>query len=287
MVGIIDNGGSVVAKYSYDAWGNILGVTNGVGEPITETDHIANINPIRYRGYYYDSETGFYYLQSRYYDPVTQRFLNADAVVAGVSASINGYNLFAYCFNNPVNLDDSEGNWPVWATIAIVAAAAVVVSGVVKAVVDRKAKKPIANHMKKKHVTTPTVMIDAGPVLGKVGTSSTVTSTHEDEEPALFHSYSDHGNDASKYAAGINVDWFGVDVGVSSKVNIFANVQLTPWVHTEISVGLDGIGAILGFTSDNVSQDFEIKGGLGLIAIIVAPEVVLSNIQYNRAPVRV
>lgn len=118
-----------------------------------------------------------------------------------------------------------------------------------------------------------------------MGTSSTVTYTHKDEEPALFHSYSDHGNDASKYAAGINVDWFDVDVGVSSKANIFADVQFTPWIHAEISVGLDGIGAVLGFTADNVSQDFEIKGGWGLVAIFIAPEVIASNIQYNSAPV--
>ena len=71
--------------------------------------NIANLNPIRYRGYYYDAETGF--LNSRYYDPEICRFINADDVVSSIGELV-GYNLFSYCFNNPVNMIDSEGNWP-------------------------------------------------------------------------------------------------------------------------------------------------------------------------------
>ena len=73
---------------------------------------MGNLNPFRYRGYYLDSETGLYYLHSRYYDPQTCRFVNADAVVSAVGSSIQGYNMFAYCMNNPVNMTDSTGNWP-------------------------------------------------------------------------------------------------------------------------------------------------------------------------------
>ena len=57
-----------VATYEYDAWGNI----------VSSSGRLAEINPLRYRGYYYDSETGFYYLRSRYYDPENHRFINAD-----------------------------------------------------------------------------------------------------------------------------------------------------------------------------------------------------------------
>lgn len=100
VLGIIDSGGNVKAAYRYNAWGEILSAT---GE-------LAEINPIRYRGYYYDSETGLYYLQSRYYDPVVGRFLNADAVpMLGANGDFIGYNLFAYCGNNPVNYSDSYG----------------------------------------------------------------------------------------------------------------------------------------------------------------------------------
>ena len=60
----------------------------------------------------YAEETGLYYLQSRYYNPATGRFLNADGQISGVGGDIRGYNQFAYCFNNPVNLTDSTGDWP-------------------------------------------------------------------------------------------------------------------------------------------------------------------------------
>ena len=67
----------------------------------------------------YDTETGFYYLNSRYYDPVEGRFLNADGVMSGASGSLQGNNLYAYCFNNPVNLTDDNGNWPEWLDYAL------------------------------------------------------------------------------------------------------------------------------------------------------------------------
>lgn len=75
VIRIIDQSGTAVAEYSYDAWGNLL---------VDEEDlsDIGHVNPIRYRGYYYDTETGFYYLQSRYYDPSIGRFINADSFAA-------------------------------------------------------------------------------------------------------------------------------------------------------------------------------------------------------------
>ena len=106
VVRLISADGTTVGTYQYDAWGNILSVTN---------NDLTNANPLRYRGYVYDDETGFYYLTSRYYDPKIGRFINADSVVAGVEQFVQGYNLFAYCFSNPVNMDDSSGNWPKWA----------------------------------------------------------------------------------------------------------------------------------------------------------------------------
>ena len=108
---IFDTKGSLVARYIYDTWGNTLSVTDASGKAITDPLHIANINPIRYRGYYYDAETGLYYLQSRYYDTSTRRFLNADTLL-GANAGA-AYNLFAYCGNNPINMQDSDGLYPI------------------------------------------------------------------------------------------------------------------------------------------------------------------------------
>ena len=88
-----------VATYEYDAWGNI----------VSSSGRLAEINPLRYRGYYYDSETGFYYLQSRYYDPVNRRFINADRYTTAGS-EFTGTNLFAYCNNEPISSIDSTGH---------------------------------------------------------------------------------------------------------------------------------------------------------------------------------
>ena len=100
VVRIIDLSGTEVASYVYDAWGNIKD-TNG--EPT-----IREINPIRYRGYVYDTETGLYYLQSRYYDPFAGRFLNADAYYDTCN-SVLSTNMFAYCESDPINYIDPYG----------------------------------------------------------------------------------------------------------------------------------------------------------------------------------
>ena len=98
-----------VAKYDYDAWGNHT-VTNYT------SDNIGDINPFRYRGYFYDSETNFYYLNSRYYDPEIKRFINADDIsYLGENQDLDSYNLYAYCGNNPVMGYDPMGTWN-WGT---------------------------------------------------------------------------------------------------------------------------------------------------------------------------
>ena len=106
IVAIADKNGTVVANYYYDAWGNVTRITGNTA--------LAQTNPLRYRSYYYDSETGYYHLKSRYYSPEVGRFLNADGYLAELGGNINGYNLFAYCFNNSVNLSDTTGHWPKW-----------------------------------------------------------------------------------------------------------------------------------------------------------------------------
>ena len=97
---LVDGNGIQVAAYTYDPYGKILSAYGSMAE----------INPLRYRGYYYDAETGFYYLQSRYYDPNTCRFINADSY-ASTGQSYLGYNMFAYCGNNPVERTDADGEF--------------------------------------------------------------------------------------------------------------------------------------------------------------------------------
>ena len=104
VIAITDAYGAVVARYSYDAWGvpTIVSDTSAVG--------IATVNPFRYRGYYYDAEIGLYYLQSRYYNPVVGRFVNADVPeIIDVVGSVANCNVFAYCQNKPINYVDPTG----------------------------------------------------------------------------------------------------------------------------------------------------------------------------------
>ena len=106
----------VYATYTYDAWGKLIGITNYAGESLLNRPNstaLANVNPLRYRGYYYDTETGFYYLQSRYYDPAVRRFINADSY-ASTGQGFVGVNMFAYCNNNPVMYADDGGDAPWW-----------------------------------------------------------------------------------------------------------------------------------------------------------------------------
>ena len=125
--------GTLAARYSYDAWGQTVRVKNANGVTITDANHIANVNPIRYRGYYYDAETDFYYVQSRYYDPLSKRFVSADDwMQLGGNGMPLSHNLFTYCGNNPVNRVDPTGeawwHWALGAAVVAVAAVATVVT---------------------------------------------------------------------------------------------------------------------------------------------------------------
>ena len=113
---IYNTDGTLAARYYYDSWGLPVAVKNASGVTITDAAHIANVNPIRCRGYYYDAESDFYYLQSRYYDPVSKRFMSADEPeYLGADGSPLSYNLFVYCGNNPANMYDPNG----YCTIAL------------------------------------------------------------------------------------------------------------------------------------------------------------------------
>ena len=102
---IADSSGVVVASYTYDPWGKVTSVS---GSNLA----IANLNPFRYRSYYYDDDIDMYYLQTRYYDPEVGRFINCDDVnYIGLTKSSGSYNPFAYCESNPINQKDTTGSF--------------------------------------------------------------------------------------------------------------------------------------------------------------------------------
>ena len=105
VISIVNGNGTEFVRYTYDAWGNVKATGSAT--------NLRFYNPLRYRGYVYDSETELYYLQSRYYNPEMGRFINGDAY-ASTGQGLLGNNMFAYCLNNPVNMFDRSGTYPQW-----------------------------------------------------------------------------------------------------------------------------------------------------------------------------
>lgn len=121
-----------IAHYTYDAWGNHT-VTDQYGAAISDQYAWANVNPFRYRGYYYDVDLDLYLLQSRYYDSRTGRFINSDTLEYLEPKNINGLNLYSYCKNNPVMFLDHTGHVITLATLLLVALIGAVVGAIVGA----------------------------------------------------------------------------------------------------------------------------------------------------------
>ena len=143
-VAVKDSAGNVTgytektyATYTYDAWGKLTGILDSGGNNLinkqTTSTALANLNPLRCRGYYYDNETGFYYLQSRYYDPAVRRFINADGYTS-TGQDILGCNMFVYCGNSPVFRSDDGGEFWNFIIGAVVGAVVSAVSTAVSAV---------------------------------------------------------------------------------------------------------------------------------------------------------
>ena len=120
IIALVDASGKTVVNYTYDSWGKLLSITGSL------KDTVGVQNPFRYRGYYYDNETGMYYLKNRYYDPELRRFISADMVTTATASmeTLHNRNLYAYCGENPLNRNDDEGK--LWVTVVSALAGAVV-----------------------------------------------------------------------------------------------------------------------------------------------------------------
>ncbi len=142
VIALLDNTGAVVVKYIYNAWGwcNTIYVAEGASE-------IANLNPFRYRSYYFDTETNLYFLKTRYYDAIVGRFINVDDISYLAPDTINGLNLYAYCGNNPVMRADPNGTewWNpfTWDWSSILDVAITVIGGLLGAAVGGLAGIPL------------------------------------------------------------------------------------------------------------------------------------------------
>ena len=120
IIGLLDKDGKAVVRYTYDSWGQVVKIEG------TLKDKVGARNPFRYKGYYYDVETGLYYCRSRYYDPAIRRFISADdtQVLRDNLDMLGEKNLYAYCDDNPITRSDSDGQ--LWHKLVEIAAGAVI-----------------------------------------------------------------------------------------------------------------------------------------------------------------
>lgn len=128
IIGILNNNLEQIVSYNYDSWGKLISIKDQQGNDITnDVNHIGYKNPYRYRSYRYDTETGLYYLQNRYYNPEWGRFISTD-VLLSTGTGILEHNMYAYCDNNPVMNIDTTGNLSIsiGTIIAFIVATAVV-----------------------------------------------------------------------------------------------------------------------------------------------------------------
>ena len=145
IIAITDKDAKVVAKYSYDAWGVCT-----ISQDVSDCG-IANVNPFRYRGYYYDAEIGLYYLQSRYYNPTVGRFVNSDAMEwLGTDEKIIETNIFCYCKNNCINITDDIGYGGVDALIGVLSSSIDILAKIIDMIGNsyNKERKQLENSVK-------------------------------------------------------------------------------------------------------------------------------------------
>ena len=226
ILGIADINGKIVVKYSYDAWGTVS-ITQD-----TSSSGIGSLNPFRYKGYYYDGESGMYYCKTRYYVPLWGRWLNADSPKNLVVTNANMINFYGYCSNNPINFQDEKGTFS-WGDIwnGIKNFFTETIGGFIETTVNIITKS-----------------IDYLFVGYEAGIKGDVVSG-DDSKPISF------------YISGPSEWWKFWEIEIGIKVNI-GNF------HVSVGVGLTGVDASFGYKNSSV----DIRVGLDRIGVGVTHE---------------
>ena len=270
---ILDESGNFVVKYDYDAWGNHR-VLNGAGTVITDTQHIGHKNPFRYRGSYYDSETGLYYLKSRYYDPETCRFINMDSVEYADPSYLHGLNLYAYCNNNPIKNVFAFNNVHINNIGTTGRGFSATQSRLVNGLNVNKSSSTFnwVNSVMMTHFKAPLIK---NAFIGRVFGNISYTTTMQLNPAGLFYSFANVGNSGSSYGVGLNLgNVLGLNAYVSSDIGIGVNTQITPWATFggEVSIA-QGITVSGGVVIDDTTHEISVNIGWGTIAACVVTSI--------------
>lgn len=270
IAALCNNKGETVAHYTYDAWGKILSEYTVAADGLLVRwmdNAAAGINPFRYKGYFYDEESGLYYLNSRYYDPVTGRFLNADSYI-NPTGDILGYNMYAYCGNNPIMGYDPMGEWN-WGNIIKAVAIVITVTVVVAATIATAGSFAIAAGAVS--ATAVTAATTGAIVGGLVAGSAEIVSQCVVNGTDDF----DYGDIAIESLTG---SLHGAIDGISSTATSMGKSLM-------LQSALLGIDGYNGFFTDNVLAQRVLDGGANYgVGAMIKTALIRSgaNLWHNR-----
>ncbi len=263
ILGIVDANGNVVVNYYYSAYGECQKITG------SKATTIGVINSFRYKGYYFDAETEFFYCNARYYSPDFCRFISPDSAQYLEPENVNGLNLYAYC-RNDLNSATNRGTIGNSTSVLGLASCGIAgyctsklgsskyISNTVSITSNRKSSLVAMTHYTVKIVKDPVISF----LLGNIST----TVTMQMNEPNTFYYFIDSGNDGTNMGIGINAgDWGGFSV-YSGGDGIGASWQLTPWTTHGIGLSVsDGLSISSGVVKGNMTLDTTVSIGTGAL----------------------
>ncbi len=286
ILGVYDHCGNCLCKYVYDAWGNHKTFTYEEKKWVDISDKkyynaedslvkkIAILNPFRYRGYYFDIETGLYYLQNRYYDPQLGRFISAD--ISSINPqSIFGFNLYAYCSCNPVMCKTSSNlsfgnaiptlpNGQYNGELSGKLATNNMWSNGNKINLISNSKKD--NYVSMLHFSIPLLNLGHSANFGGLSYTCTVQFGN----PDIFYSFLNEGDESASVGVGFNLgNWFGINTYFTTNFGSGFNAQITPWLTFGSETSFKGgLKYSIGLIIDNTTHEISLNASwLKLLAI--------------------
>ncbi len=249
IIGILDSNYNVVARYKYDSWGNIISITDENDNDISNNnEHIGNINPYRYRSYYYDKETKLYYLNSRYYNPRWGRFINAGGIIS-MGDIIEG-NLYSYCTNDPINKVDSNGQFSAKKFIKNMQKK---IKKVIKKVVD-KLKKYIKIGVNSLDVDESYVGFNQIAKITKETQVQDTISISENKSSSISLDFNINGNDSNM---NFSFDILGSNISFERGV-LYNTISFTAPNGWTVSKGINLFDSVIEFGSKKSANDSNI-----------------------------